>query len=68
LGPDDRAGVVVKRLDELIGSVKASLVNPENFVNTYANKLDPVINKSFKNKEGKATERVVKVIEGLLEE
>lgn len=68
LGPDDRAGVVVKTLDELIGSVKASLVNPENFVNKYANKLDSVINKSFKNKEGKATERVVKVIEGLLEE
>ena len=67
LGPDDRAGVIVKTLDELIGSVKASLVNPENFVNKYANKLDFVINKSFKNKDGKATERVVKVIEGLLE-
>lgn len=56
LSPSDRAGTLVKTLDELINAIEKAIDNPEKFVNKTM--VDTVLKKSFKYFDDKATERV----------
>jgi len=64
---DERAGAIVKNEKQLIIVLKESLKDPVCFIEKYAPDFDKILDKAFLYKDGKASERVIKELEKLLE-
>jgi len=65
--PVDRAGAIAKNPEQFLFSLQESITIPASqFIEKYAPNFDEILDKAFHYKDGKASERVVKVMEGLL--
>jgi len=64
--PEERAGAIVEKKDQLISILEESLKDSEKFIKKHAPNFDVVLDKAFLYKDGKASDRCIEELIKLL--